>query len=625
MEQRFTIKDFFLFTGLAGIAVVVLLAMYQVDRQWGKMAQMERMMAEQAGDLRDLRRLMQAVDTRLTQGAAVAAQAPLQPTYREIPAAFQRAHEATLMEGYAPGDWLVMAFGTNLKTITPLVSSDVYASQVQGYVLESLLTRNPQTLKWEGLVAQDEGWTVSPDGLTITFSMRPNVKFSDGKPLTAEDVAFTFDFIMNEAIAAPRERAYFEKIERVSAIGPNEVVFKFKEPYFDSLALAGGMSILPRHFYAPYLDKPEDFNQSKGLLLGSGPYRLKDPKGWTPDLGYVELERNPYYWGPVLPPFTRLLWKIIENDSARLTTFRNGEIDVYNAQPREYQTLLDDTALIDRTQHLEYLSPTAGYSYIGWNQQRKGKPTWFADKRVRQAMTYLTDQERIIKEILLGFAEPAVSPFSPRSYQHDPSLKPRPFDLIKARQLLTEAGFADRNGDGVLEDSQGSPFQFELVYFQDNDETKQIVLLLKDLYARAGILLQPKPTEWSVMIDLLDKKDFDAITLGWSSGVEVDIYQMFHSSQTLVGGDNYVYYVNPEFDQVVEQARASVDEAKRMPLWQAAERILYEDQPYTFMVRRQTLAFIDKRMHNVQITQLGLNLSVPVEWFVPAGEQKYAP
>ncbi len=616
MERRFTLKDLLLFLFLSLLLVLILLAMYMVDRQWLKLSEMQQTMTEQAHDLRGVREALRA-----DRGALVARTG--QATRDPVPPAFLRAYAATQKSDYSAGDWLVEAFSTGLKTITPLVSTDAYAAEVQGYVLESLLVRNPDSLEWEGLLARD--WQVGDDGLTFRFRLREGLTFSDGEPLTAEDVAFSFNFIMNPAIAAPRERAYYDKIGSVKALGPNEVEFKFKEPYFNSLALAGGLSVLPKHFYAHYLDTPETFNQSKGLLLGSGPYRLKDPKAWTPDQGLVELERNPRYWGPVQPSFDKLLWKVIANDSARLTTFRNGDIDTYNARPLEYKKLLADKELVGRTHQLEYMSPTAGYSYIAWNEQRDGKPTRFADKRVRQAMTYLTDRRRIISEIMLGYAEPAVSPFNPRSPQHDGKLEPRAYDLDKAKRLLAEAGYADRNGDGVLEDAAGKPFRFDLVFFQDNEDTRRIVLLLKDLYARAGILLEPKPTEWSVMLDLLDKKNFDAITLGWTSGVEIDIYQMFDSSQTLSGGDNFMSYSNPDLDRLIRQARSTVNETKRMPLWQACERILYEDQPYTFLMRRKSLVFVDKRMQNLQITRLGLNLTTPVEWYVPRAMQKYAP
>jgi peptide/nickel transport system substrate-binding protein len=144
------------------------------------------------------------------------------------------------------------------------------------------------------------------------------------------------------------------------------------------------------------------------------------------------------------------------------------------------------------------------------------------------------------------------------------------------------------------------------------------------LYARAGVLLEPKPTEWAVMLDLLRKRNFDAITLGWTSGIEIDVYQMFHSSQIDGGGDNVIGYRNPELDRLIDTARATVDEAQRMPIWQAAERILHEDQPYTFLMRRKSLLFVDQRIQNIEITRLGLNLgSVPLETYVPAPLQRY--
>jgi len=621
MEKRFTFKDFFLFAFLTLLFVTLLLAMYMVDRQWAEIAKIQGVMQEQAEDIRSIRGLVNELDLRLRDGRVISAVGESVQTNDTLPA-FSRALAAAKMPGYKRGDWLVSSFSTGLKTITPLVSSDRYASDVQSYVQESLLTRDPDSLEWLGLVAHD--WRVSEDGLSFTFRLREDVKFSDGEPLEADDVAFSFEFFQNPAIAAPRERAVYDKIESVKATGRYEVVFQFKEPYFNSLALAGGMAIMPRHFYEPYLEQPETFNQSKGLLLGSGPYRLADPKGWTPDQGLVELQRNPRYWG-VQPSFDRLLWKVIQNDAARLTTFRNGEIDAYGARPREYQTLLDDKDLRQRTQNFEYMSPTAGYSYIGWNQQRNGKPSRFADKRVRQAMTYLTDRKRVIDEIMLGYAEVAVSPFNPRSKQHDNSLEARSFSVEKAKQLLQEAGFADRDNNGVLEDAEGNPFEFELVFFQDSEDTRRMVLFLKDLYARAGIAMIPKPTEWSVMLDLINNHDFDAITLGWTSGVETDIYQIFHSKQIEAGGDNFVGYKNERLDQLIDTARGTVDEVKRMPLWQEAERIMYEDQPYTFLMRRESLVFIDKRIHNLQITNLGLNMGmVPMEVFVPGDQHKYA-
>lgn len=620
MDKHYTSKDFVFIGLLLALALMLLLLMYQIDRQWNRMTEMQRAMQEQADDMRRMRSVVHGLDDRIRAGVQAGGFTAEGPG--AVPESFARAHAATQMPSFAPGDWLVRAFPTGLATLTPLVSSDAYSSEVQSYVLEPLLIRDPDTLEWQGLLAQD--WSFSEDGLSLTFTLRDGLEFSDGQPLTVDDVVFTYEFIMNDAIAAPRARAYLEKLARVEAINERQVLFVFSEPYFNSLFLAGGMQIMPRHFYEPYLEDPQAFNQSRGLLMGSGPYRLADPKGWTPDLGMVELQRNPRYWGAVDPPFDRLLWRVIENDSARLTTFRNQEVDIYGARPREYQQLLNDQRLASRAQHFEYMSPTAGYAYIGWNQRRGDAPTVFADKRVRQAMSHLTDIQRVIEEIMLGYAEPAVSPFNPRSPQHDPSLEPYPFDVAKARALLEEAGFADLDGDGILQKPDGSRFEFDMVFFQDNEDTRRMVLFLRDLYARAGIVMRPRPTEWSVMLDLLNRKDFDAITLGWTGGVETDVYQMFHSSQSVAGGDNFISYSNPELDALIEQARSTVDDDARMEMWRQVERILHEDQPYTFLMRRMTLAFVDRRIANLEHTLLGLNLgAVPVEIFVPLDQQRH--
>lgn len=603
------------------VVILLILLMVQIDRQWTRMDDMRRIMDEQAQDIRSSRSVLRELEKTLRSGQFNTGN--MAQTAKDSGSdgdAFDRARKAMNAPDFAQGDWLRLAFASGLKTLTPLVSADAYSADVQNYVMETLLVRDPDTLEWRGLLADD--WQISEDGLTITFTLKRGINFSDGEPLTAKDVAFTFDFIMNEAIAAPRARAYLSRIESVKALDEYTVEFVFSEPYFNSLQLAGSLEVMPEHFYSRYLEDPQTFNESRGILMGSGPYRLADPENWTPDLGAVELLRNPRYWGPVDPSFDRIMWRIIENDSARLTTFRNGDLDVYNALPREFEKLREDKNITDRSQHFEYMSPTAGYSFIAWNQSRGGKDTRFADKRVREAMSLLTDVDRVLDEIFLGYGKPAASPFTDSSEQHDPAILPIPHDIAKAKALLEDAGFMDRNGDGILESADGVAFEFELTFFQDSDDTRRMVLFLRDIYARAGIVLKPKPTEWSIMVENIQQKNFDAITLAWTSGIEIDIYQMFHSSQTVEGGDNFINYANPELDKVIDAARAEVDEAKRMQLWHEAERILVADQPYTFLFRRNTMAFVDNRIKNLEKTGLGLNLmSVPVEIYVPADLQ----
>jgi len=677
MSKSSNTKDIFISSFLALIVILIVLSMYQRDREWTKLASMERALSEQSRDVSNLRGSLNAIEKKLNSLTVATAQPALAPvavapvsvapvsvapvavaaanttataattmTSKEqsdtqavsqtstdtetsktpktggVSLAFKRAKTATEQEDYAQGDWSVSSLTGGLKTITPLVSSDASASNIQSFVLEGLITRDPDTLEWTGLIAKD--WTISDDGLVITFNLRDDVYFSDGEALDSGDVVFTFNFIMNEDIQAPGLRSYLEKIKGVTANGPHQVVYTFKEPYFEAFELAGSLSVMPEHFYKEYLDKPQEYNDSKGILMGTGPYKLADPKAWTPDNDNVELIRNNRYWGDVQPTYDRVLWRIIQNATARLTTYRNGDLDAYGARPIEYEKLKKDKQITDKSQQFEYMPPVVGYSWIGWNQEFDGKPSLFADTKVRQAMTYLIDRDRISRDIFLGYAETAISPFSPRSKQHNPDLSARNYDLEKGKALLKEAGFEDRDNNGVLEDAAGKPFEFKLTYFQGSEDTERMILLMKDLFAKAGVKLIPTPQEWPVMVEQLTNKDFEAITLGWTSGIETDIFQMFHSSQTKTNGDNFINYKSTDLDKLIDEARKTVDEEKRMQLWKQAEAIMYEDQPYSFLFRRKTLAFIDNRFKNVKLTKLGLNRSfLPMEVYVPKALQKY--
>lgn len=613
MENRFGLRDFVLTVLLLAILVTLWLAIKQYDRQWEVLQQMQSTMATQTHDLARIRSQLASgiVAAPASDSGAGTASAG---TARDP---FQHVKVAQKKPGYTLGDYYVDVFAVVPDKLTPLISSDAYSSIIQSYILEGLAERDERTLEWRPNLAT--AWRISPDGLRIEFDLRQGITYSDGEPVTADDYVFTFNWIMNPEVEAPRARSYYEKIQKLEKLSDRTIAFTFREPYFDSFALAAGFSPLARHLYGKY--SPQDFNRSTGLLLGTGLYRLPNPTSWKPEPGKpIELVRNERYWGEPAP-FDKIIFRVIDNEAARLTTFRNGELDALYPTPEQYRAMLKDEELVKRSQHFEYNTPTAGYIYIGWNQNRGGKPTIFADKRVRQAMTMLIDRQRIVDEVFLGYANVATGPFNPLGKQADPNVKPWPYDPQRALAQLKDVGYADRNNDGVLESPQGEPLKFKLAYPATSETYKRAVLFMKDTFARAGVVLEPDPTEWSVLLKRLDDRDFEACSLGWTASLESDLYQIFHSSQITGTGDNNISYSNPEFDKLIEQARAEVNEAKRMPMWQQAHRILHEDQPYTFMIVRKSLIFIDGRVQNVERTKIGLN-PLP-EWFVPASKRRW--
>ena len=651
MDNRFTVKDviFFCLQGL--ILISIWLAMKQYDRQWQVMRSLEERLeqnsAAQSRIERQFGQLQEMLESGVIIGSGANGSTKNSTAVEGDP--FKRIRDARNIPDYAEGDWVIDAFNANVARITPLISSDWYASRIEARVVETLVTRDPDTLEWKPMLAsswhlQDnsEAWKAyieqrraegldeakiidepgCPAATVITFQLRRGVTFSDGTPLTAHDVEFSYDLVMDERIDAPRTRNLIaSKIREVKATGQYEVVFEFKSPYFESFGMAGSLSVLPKHFYSRFT--PEEMNSRPGLMLGSGPYRMLSPTDWSPGK-LLEVVRNERYWG-VLPAFKRLIYREITNDVARLTAFKNGEIDLfYRTLPEQYLSMTSDSRLMKHSRAFKVDRPIEGYGYIAWNQRKGDRATAFADKRVRQAMTMLTNRLEIVTKGLKGLGSIATGPFNRLSKQYNAEIDPWPYDPTRAMALLKEAGFQDGDGDGVLESATGKPFVFKHTYpTQQGGQGfwDQVVLLLKDNYARAGIVMVPDPLEWSVFSEKLKSRDFDSISLAWSAGIESDIYQMFHSDNVGNGADNFMSYANPQLDRLIEEARSMTDEEKRMPLWRECHAILHEDQPYTFLYVRKFLMVADSRYRNVEPIAIGINDRD--EWYVPTAFQKY--
>lgn len=622
MESRFGFKDLITTALFVVLIAVVLLGMKQLDRQWDTLQSMQRLGNEQIAQLAAIRRSLSDIASNGVSIAGPGTQPTTNPATMTArgPSPFGHLLAAEKDPDFARGDWFVDNLAAKVKKLTPLVSGDLYADIVVAQIIDSLAYRDPYTYEWMPQLARS--WQISADGLTYTFQLRKDVTFSDGQPFTADDVVFSYDIIMNPKIDGARARAYYEKVKSVTKNGDYEVVFNMAEPYYGSMEVCGGISILPKHFYSKFT--PDEINSNPGLVMGSGPYRLKDPAGWRPGQT-IELVRNENYWGEP-PTFNRIIYREVEEEAAEETMFGNSELDDFLPQPEQYRKLLNDPKTTAHANHFEYSSAVAGYYYIAWNEKRNGKPTHFADARVRRAMTMLTDRDRINKEVYLGYATTISGPFSAGSPQADPSIHPIPYDPAGAKTLLLQAGFRD-DGSGVLKEPDGTPFRIRFTYPSGNATFERVVLFLKDSFAQAGVTLQPDPQDWPVVQTDLDNRDFDSITLGWGGAIESDLYQEFDSSQMADKGDNFMSYVNPKLDAVVREARRTVDDKKRMELWHEAHRILNDDQPYTFLNSRMSLRYIDKRIHNVEKSRAGLNWvniwSMPIPWYVPKSSQKY--
>ena len=614
MENRFGVKDFFLFLLLSVLIVVVLLAMIQYDRQWTQLTLIKNELTSQTRDLSNLRQsLADGIQVGTVNRDAGSTAAPTTQAVTQE----SRYRAVTKLPGYATGDWLVQSTSSPPTRLTPLLDADLFGSRMQDLIFESLAVRDPETLKFIPCLATD--WDQSPDGLTLTFRMRRDAVFSDGSPLTADDVIYTFELAQNPQIEAERQRVYLKYVSKVEKLDTYTVRITFSEFYFLNFESVATTNILSKAFYEKYAAK--DFNESVGLAMGSGQYRLADPANWHYEPGKpFELIRNERHSG-VAAPFDRIVYNMQSDAGARLIAFKNGDTDRFAATPEQYRDLIKDTSLTSHTQNFKFIAPDDGYFYVGWYQVKDGQPTKFADKRVRQAMTMLIDRESIVRDVLYGYATVATGPFDPKGAQCDPSIKPWPFDPDAAKKLLADAGFTDRDNDGILEGPDGKPFTFKLSYPSGSSVGERVALSIKDSMRRGGVLCEPESVEWSVLLDRIRNRQVEANFSGWGGSVDDDLYQIFHSSGIEGQGDNRVNYSNPAIDALIVKARTCVDDTERSKLWQQCHKILYEDQPYTFLFRDDNLVFLSDRFQNVKTNKMGVNSFR--EWFVPAAKQKW--
>lgn len=542
----------------------------------------------------------------------------------------------------ATGDWLVSHSLSDPEQLNPLTSNDASSSEILGYIFESMLSRDPRTLELKPALATARP-EISPDRLIYTFTLRRDVHFQDGRPFTADDVLFSVKALKCPFVNAPFLRVYFNSVVDVEKIDDYTIRFITKEQYFLNESQLGSITILPRHFYDPEnllanisvrqlsgdpAKLPESakrfgeaFNKNYSRNpLGSGPYKFSEWKTGRE----LELRRDPKYWGNGKegidqPHIDVIKYRIVNNLDAALTTLKSGGLDEMGLTPIQHIRGTSSERFNNEFQKFEYFAPS--YSYIGWNHLHP----IFRDKRVRQAMTYLTNRQQMVKTILFGLGTVVDSPIYFFRPEYDKTLFSHPYDPAKAQELLKEAGWEDTDGDGILDkeiDGQRIPLRFELKINSGNTTRKSVALIFQDEVKKRGIEVTVRELDWTIFLADVQNRQFDAVILGWAMpSSEPDAFQVWHSSQAVKKGSNHISYKNPKVDKILETYRREFDEAKRIELYREFQQLLNEDQPYTFLFAGKSASVVNRRFRNVQVYPSGLRA---IEWWVPRPLQRYS-
>ena len=540
------------------------------------------------------------------------------------------------------GDWLVMHSLSDPEQLNPLTSNDSASSDVLELIFEGLLSRDPRTLAFKPVIAEARP-EISQDHLSYTFKIRKDAHFQDGRPVTGEDILFSVKAIKCPFVNAPFLRVYFNSLIDAELIDPYTIRFLTKEPYFLNESVLGGITVMPRHYYDPenllarvsvkqLAQDPqklppevkrfgEQFNKNYSRNpMGSGPFKFGSWKTGRE----LELIRDDNYWGRGKAGIDqvyvdRLKFRIINNPDAALIRLKSGSLDFIEAlQPVQYVRGTGSQRFKQEFQTYEYYAPT--YTYIGWNNNHP----IFRDKRVRQAMTYLTDRRQIVKSVLFGLGEVVDSHIYLFRPEYDKTLVSYPFDPKKAMELLNEAGWRDSDGDGILDkeiDGKRTPLRFEIKVNSGNAVRKSVALVLLDELKKHGIAASVRELDWTIFLNDVKNHNFDAVVLGWAMTVtEPDAYQVWHSSQADNKGSNAISYKNSRVDEILEAYRREFDPQKRIEMYKEFQQILNDEQPYTFLYIGKRVSVVQRRFAGVEVYPKGLQ---PTEWWVPTGRQKY--
>jgi peptide/nickel transport system substrate-binding protein len=449
-----------------------------------------------------------------------------------------------------------------------------------------------------------ERWEISPDKLSYTFHLRHGVRWHDGHAFSARDVIATFDKIQDPNSKAAAIRAYTQDIDQYRALDDYTVQFRLKKPYF--LVMDGvfaSVIIQPAHIIermsgSQYSEAAT--NPLNRAPIGTGPFRFDYWKSGQA----ISLVRNEQYWGK--PAYLdRVVFRIVPEAPVAIELAQRGELDVV-ARVRTNQWVKLNHSPLER-RFYRSLFYDANYGWIGWNLVRPQ----FREAQVRKALTMLVDRPGIINALEFGLAMPTTCHFYWGSNACDKTLLPLPYDPVRAVSLLEAAGWADHDGDGTR-DRNGVPFRFNFMIPSGSEAAARMATKMKEDFARAGIDLILQRVDWSAFVRRVTTHDFDACTMFWSGNSRDDPTQIW-SSASIDGGSNFVSFSNAVADRIMREARVELDDDRRDALYRQLGRILYDEQPYTWLYVRPQLALISKRLHGVKTSLLGWGFE---DWWV---------
>lgn len=498
----------------------------------------------------------------------------------------------------------------------PIYYEDLYTAYVLGMAFDTLVQQNGDTSLRAGLA---NSWELSADKKTITFHLRKDAKWQDGQPVTADDVAFTYNSIAQKDYAGPR----FNVVSNI--VGSSEVKagkattmsgIKVIDPYTISITTKRAnpaeintlnFYIIPKHIFEkiPVSQWPNAV-QSTTNIIGDGPYQItKIVPGQS-----FELTANPTYWGGK-PHIQKVVWKVVDASVAP-GLLQNGELDVlYGVSPKDVDSVKSNG------KDAIYEAPAFGYSYIGFKLNEKK----LQNLQLRQAMMYAIDRKGIVAGLLKGHGTVINAPFAPTSWAAAPAsdLNPYPYDPTKSAQMLDAAGYK-KGADGWRTQPDGTPLSITLDYSSGSPVLDQEAPIVTKQLQAVGIhaILNP-PHDFNTLVTNMEKDKVDMWFLGWSLATDPDPEAIWLSTAKF----NFEHYVNPQSDQLIQDGISlqAFDQAYRKEVYVKWQELLNHDVPMIYLYSANNIYAYNTRIQGIDPTPVAFSNYHYQNWWIPKDKQ----
>ena len=516
------------------------------------------------------------------------------------------------------GTAVVGTIGELPNGMNHFVSSNYEAGDHQKFVNLMTLLQYDESIQLRPYLA--ESWEV--DDLeaptTVTFRVRPGVYWHDGFQVDAEDVAFTYRVITDPATAYPNLSAfehYVQGPEGVEVLDSLTVRVRIARPHAEYMAPWVDVVIMPHHLLEDVpVTQLQQHPFGTQCPVGNGPFVFvehRPQESWT-------FKANPAFPEALggRPYLDRYVYRAIPEQTTLLTDLLTENIDVF-INPRA-----DQAEQIQTSPDLNLISfPWPSYTLVAWNARRPQ----FSDARVRRAMSIGTNRRELVQAQLRGFGSIANTGVYPLHWAYDEGMEDElPYDPAEAGRLLDEAGWIDRDGDGVRENPDGVRLEFVLKYNQGNQRREDIAEIMQAQLAQIGVRVQPQVMEFGTMIAQMSgaERDFDAAVFGWNIGFRIDDSSFFHSER-IDEPYGFAGTRNSEMDRLLDTLQLVLDRDEARPLWRQYQRLLLQEQPYTYIYFDDRLDGINRRLRGVVMDGRGEWLNIK-DWWIPREERRRA-